>query len=150
MNEKIRQIEICFRNIGYVVIPAELVYKLIMGDIRIEFTKGLDGSFQREAICDYLYIEIKKENIRFDFKEMDDWFDEEDIDLVDILGNYDVTHFIIRYVDNSKEEFMIAWSELEEDFLSSTCVRNDEANRMLCITIDLDKFQFDKHIGTGE
>ena len=119
MNEKIRQIEICFRNIGYVVIPAELVYKLILGDIRIEFTKGLDGSFQREAICDYLYIEIKKENIRFDFKEMDDWFDEEDIDLVDILGNYDVTHFIIRYVDNSKEEFMIAWSELEEDFLSS-------------------------------
>ena len=150
MNEKIRQIEICFKNIGYVVIPAELVYKLILGDIRIEFTKGLDGSFQREAICDYLYIEIKNENIRFDFKEMDDWFDEEDLDLGDILGSYDVTHFIIRYVDNSKEEFMIAWSELEEDFLSSTCVRNDEANRMLCITIDLDKFQFDKHIGTGE
>ena len=113
MNKKIRQIEICFRNIGYIVIPAELVYKLILRDIRIEFTKGLDGSFQREAICDYLYIEIKKENIRFDFKEMDDWFDEEDIDLVDILGNYDVTHFIIRYVYNSKEEFMIAWSELE-------------------------------------
>ena len=149
MNEKIRQIELCFRNIGYVVIPAELVYKLILCDIRMEFTKGSDGYFQREAICDYLYIEIKKEDIRFDFIEMDDWFDEEDIDLVDILGNHDVTHFIIRYVDNSKEEFMIAWSELEEDFLSSTCVRNDEANGMLCITIDLDRFQFDKHVGLG-
>ena len=150
MNEKIRQIELCFRNIGYVVIPADLVNKLILRDIRMDFTKGLDGPFQREAICDYLYIEIRKEDIRFDFKEMDEWFDEEDIDLVDILGNHDVTHFIIRYVDNSKEEFMIAGSELEEDFLSSTCVRNDEANRMLCITIDLDKFQFEKHIGTGE
>ena len=150
MNEKIRQIELCFRNIGYVVIPAELVYKLILCDIRMEFTKGSDGYFQREAICDYLYIEIKKEDIRFDFIEMDDWFDEEDIDLVDILGNHDVTHFIIRYVDNSKEEFMIAWSELEEDFLSSTCVRNDEANGMLCITIDLDRFQFDKHVGLGD
>ena len=149
MNEKIRQIELCFRNNGYVVIPAELVYKLILCDIRMEFTKGSDGYFQREAICDYLYIEIKKEDIRFDFIEMDDWFDEEDIDLVDILGNHDVTHFIIRYVDNSKEEFMIAWSELEEDFLSSTCVRNDEANGMLCITIDLDRFQFDKHVGLG-
>ena len=147
MNEKIRQIEICFRNIGYVVIPADLVNKLILRDIGMEFIKGLDGSFQREAICDYLYIEIRKENIRFDFKEMDEWFDEEDIDLVDILGNHDVTHFIIRYVDNSKEEFMIAWSELEEDFLSSTCVRNDEASGTLCITIDLIKFQFDKHTG---
>ena len=45
MNEKIRQIELCFRNIGYVVIQAELVNKLILRDIRIEFTKCPDGSF---------------------------------------------------------------------------------------------------------
>ena len=51
----------------------------------------------------------------------------------------------IRYSDYVLKNI----SELEDDFLSSTCVRDDEANSMLCITIDLDKFQFDKHIGVG-
>ena len=68
MNEKIRQIEICFRNIGYVVIPAELVYKLILRDIRIEFTKGLDGSFQREAICDIYILRLRKRTLDLTLK----------------------------------------------------------------------------------
>lgn len=37
MYEKIKQFELCFRNIGDVVIPAELIDKLILRDIRMVF-----------------------------------------------------------------------------------------------------------------
>lgn len=49
-------------------------------------------------------------------------------------------------MDNSKEEFMVAWSDLENDFLSSSYVRLDESSSMICVVIDFNKFQFDKHI----
>lgn len=146
MNEKIRQIELGFRDICYIVIPAEFINKLSINDVRIEFIQSSDGYFKREAIADNVYLEIKNESTKFDFKDNYWCFAEEETGLLNILGDYDVTHLVVRYVDNCKEEFMIAWSDLEEDFLSSTCVRPDEDNSMLCITIDFDKFQFDKFI----
>ena len=146
MNEKIRQIELGFRNIGYIVIPAEFINRLLIRDVRIELTQASDGTFQREAIADYVYLEIKTANAELNLKDNEWCFAEEETDLLNILGDYDVTHLAIKYTDNSKEEFMVAWSELEENFLSSTFVRVDEANNMICVVIDLDKCQFDKYI----
>lgn len=150
MKEKIRQIELGFRDIGFIVIPAEFINKLIIRDIRMEFIQSSDANFQREAIADYVYVEINDENLEFSLYENDWRFSEYETDLLNILSDYDVTHIAIKYVDNSKEEFMVAWSDLEKDFLSSTFVRVDEANSMICIVIDLDKCQFDKHLERQE
>ena len=64
--------------------------------------------------------EINDENLEFSLYENDWRFSEDETDLLNILSDYDVTHIAIKYVDNSKEEFMVAWSDLEKDFLSST------------------------------
>ena len=93
---------------------------------------------------------INDENLEFSLYENDWRFSEDETDLLNILSDYDVTHIAIKHVDNSKEEFMVAWSDLEKDFLSSTFVRVDEANSMICIVIDLDKCQFDKHLERQE
>lgn len=146
MNENIRQIELGFRDIGYIAIPAEFVNRLLIRDVKMEFIKSFNGTFQRQAIADYVYLEIQNDITRFDFKDNDWGFAEEETDLLNILGDYDVTHIAIKYTDSSKEEFMVAWSDLEEDFLSSTFVRVDEQNNRICIVIDLDKCQFDKYV----
>ena len=146
MSDKIRQIELGFRDIGYIVIPAEFINMLSINDVRIEFIQSSESDFEREAIADYVYLEIKNEITKFEFKDNYWCFAEEETDLLNLLGDYDVTHLVVRYEDNSKEEFMVAWSDLEEDFLSSTCIRTNEDNSMLCITINFDKFQFDKFI----
>lgn len=146
MNNKIRQIELGFRDMGYIVIPAEFINRLLIRDVRMEFIQSFYGKFQRQAIADYIYLEIKNEITRFDFKDNHLGFDEEETDLLNILGDYDVTHLAIKYTDNSKEEFMVAWSDLELDFLSRTFVRVDEANNRICVVIDLDKCQLDKYI----
>lgn len=146
MNEKIRQIELGFRNIGYVVVPAEFIKKLLIRDVRMEFCQSSDGTYKREAVADYVYIEIKSENIKIEFKEVEWRLVEETAEFLDLLNEYDVTHIVVRYMDNSKEEFMVAWSDLENDFLSSSYVRLDESSSMICVVIDFDKFQFDKHI----
>lgn len=112
----------------------------------MEFCQSSDGTYKCEAVADYVYIEIKSENIKIEFKEVDWRLVEETAEFLDLLNEYDVTHIAVRYMDNSKEEFMVAWSDLENDFLSSSYVRLDEFSGMICVVIDFDKFQFDKHI----
>ena len=37
MNENIRQIELGFRDIGYIAIPAEFVNRILLRDVKREF-----------------------------------------------------------------------------------------------------------------
>ena len=53
MSDKIRQIELGFRDIGYIVIPAEFINMLSINDVRIEFIQSSESDFEREAIADY-------------------------------------------------------------------------------------------------
>ena len=146
MNKNIRAIELGFREMGYISIPEEYINKLTLNNVEIGYTHNSEGKLQREANANEVYLEIRSEDTIFYFRDTNCWLGEDNMDLLDILDFDDVTHIVIRYVDNTKEEYMVACDEVEDDFNGSQWAWLNDKDGVIGIVVTITEDGFNKYV----
>ena len=114
MNQIIKNIEITFENIDYVVIPNQYFSDFYMEDIRTNIYRvAMNAIIRYQTASSVRFILNKEVNDDFESFVADiHMVQHEGVSLFDRIFNYnDITCIKLIYEDDSAEEFTVEWED---------------------------------------
>lgn len=134
MNKIIKDIELTFENIDYVVIPNHYFMSFSLENVKIDVCRVAANAIMRYQKIETTDFILKKE-ANYNFESFDT-----NIDLIHYKGNTlfdriinykDITHIKLLYNDDSFENFAVVWEDEENNECRNklqTAVITEEGN----------------------